>query len=477
MRQLATYPARKVMDQQKVAKGNILLTATPFVHVLSGSLKGLYCDYCLKKKQENLQRCSGCKAECYCNKDCQRGSWDIHRFECKNLQRIYPLIPPDTAKLIAKVIFRLKTGGDRVEEKVTERTRRKFKDLMNHYTDLKTDKKRQEHLTSLVVVLGKYIGAENLPNEVDLQGIYGRICVNSFSITDPDLNTVGTGVYLAASVFDHSCQPNAYVTFEGTRLTCRSLVDMPCLDFAKIRISYIDVMNSTMDRKNELHRRYYFWCDCKFCHDPERDRLMSSINCGNASCTAPVLIDEDDDIDAPIGACTECGYNNLSTETRRKYCSIANHCREQLETMKDKYYLDVCRRALEMQGNLFYKLNLLCVKLQDAAFEAAIGVENWSSALEYGIKNIEGVKFYYGENHPNIGLILLKLGKICNHEQKLEDAIRYFREAEPIIRISHGTAHPTYKELMCLTQQAHEEREFLSRKKKRINNISVVGAR
>ncbi|KAG7172655.1 histone-lysine N-methyltransferase SMYD3-like 2, partial [Homarus americanus] len=408
-----------VLEQQKVAKGNVLLTSKPFVYLVNGSLKGLYCDYCLKKKRIcTLQRCSGCKAECYCDRDCQRGAWDIHRYECKNLQRIHPLIPPDTAKLMAKVIFKLKNGGDQIEEKLSERKSRKFKDLMNHYTDLKDDKNRQEHLTSLIVVLRKYIGSNNLPNEVDLQGIFGRICVNSFSITDQDMNTAGTGVYLAASVFDHSCQPNSYVTFDGKRLMCRALVDMPSLDWSKLRISYIDVMNTTMDRRNELHRRYYFWCDCRACHNPERDKLMSSINCD----------------------------------------------------------LDLSQRGLEMQGDLFYKLNLLRVKFLDAAFEAAICVENWDTAIKYGMQNIEGVKFCYGEDHPNIGLMLLKLGKICLHVYRTQEALQYLKQAEPVLRVSHGTSHPTYKEeLMALLQQAHEELMFMSqKKKKRINDISVI---
>ncbi|XP_042215097.1 histone-lysine N-methyltransferase SMYD3-like isoform X2 [Homarus americanus] len=471
------YLAKEVLEQQKVAKGNVLLTSKPFVYLVNGSLKGLYCDYCLKKKRIcTLQRCSGCKAECYCDRDCQRGAWDIHRYECKNLQRIHPLIPPDTAKLMAKVIFKLKNGGDQIEEKLSERKSRKFKDLMNHYTDLKDDKNRQEHLTSLIVVLRKYIGSNNLPNEVDLQGIFGRICVNSFSITDQDMNTAGTGVYLAASVFDHSCQPNSYVTFDGKRLMCRALVDMPSLDWSKLRISYIDVMNTTMDRRNELHRRYYFWCDCRACHNPERDKLMSSINCGNPKCTAPVHIDEDDDMDAPVGPCTVCGFNELSSDTRKKYCSIAKYCREQMEVMKDSYYLDLSQRGLEMQGDLFYKLNLLRVKFLDAAFEAAICVENWDTAIKYGMQNIEGVKFCYGEDHPNIGLMLLKLGKICLHVYRTQEALQYLKQAEPVLRVSHGTSHPTYKEeLMALLQQAHEELMFMSqKKKKRINDISVV---
>jgi len=36
-----------------------------------------------------------------------------------------------------------------------------------------------------------------------------------------DLQSVGTAVYLGPSVLDHSCQPNAVATFEGTRLCIR----------------------------------------------------------------------------------------------------------------------------------------------------------------------------------------------------------------------------------------------------------------
>ncbi|XP_071549068.1 histone-lysine N-methyltransferase SMYD3-like isoform X2 [Panulirus ornatus] len=473
------YQAREVLTRQKVAKGDVLLSSLPFVYLVNASSKGLYCDHCLKKNSthQNLQRCSGCKVECYCSKECQRGSWDIHRFECKNLQRIYPLIPPDTAKLIAKVILRLKTGGDQFEERITEKRSRKFKDLMNHYTDLKDDVKRQEHLTSLVVVLRKYLGTNNLPNEVELQGIFGRVCVNSFSITDTDMNTVGTGVYLAASIFDHSCEPNAYVTFDGKHLLCRSLVDWPSLDWNKVRISYIDVMNTTTDRLEELHNRYYFWCDCSACHNPERDKFMSSINCGNTACTAPIFIDENDDDDTPIGACSACGFNDLSLDKRTKYCKIANYCREQLEVMKEKYYLDLCQRVIEKQGDLFHKLNILRVRFLDAGFEAAIALHNWDIAIQYGTQNIEGLKFYYGEDHPNIGLVLLKLGKICSHIYRLQDAVHYLAQAEKILLISHGKSHPLYKEeLKPLIEQANEELKIFTHRKKWTNSNFAVGS-
>lgn len=60
------------------------------------------------------------------------------------------------------------------------------------------------------------------------------MCVNSFSICDQELHSVGTGIYLAASVVDHSCTPNAVVTFEGTTLSMRALEKLPALDWTKV---------------------------------------------------------------------------------------------------------------------------------------------------------------------------------------------------------------------------------------------------
>lgn len=60
------------------------------------------------------------------------------------------------------------------------------------------------------------------------------MCVNSFSICTQELQSVGTGIYLAASVVDHSCKPNAVVTFEGTTLYMRALEEFSFLDWSKV---------------------------------------------------------------------------------------------------------------------------------------------------------------------------------------------------------------------------------------------------
>jgi len=76
-----------------------------------------------------------------------------------------------------------------------------------------------------------------MPNIVEVMGIYGRICINSFNILDPNMNTIGVGIYLGASIIDHSCKPNAIAIFEGTTIFIRTLVDLPSLDWSKVCIT------------------------------------------------------------------------------------------------------------------------------------------------------------------------------------------------------------------------------------------------
>lgn len=51
--------------------------------------------------------------------------------ECRNLRRVTPRIVPDSARLLARLIFILRNGGDQVRSYYTEGSFRMFKDLMS----------------------------------------------------------------------------------------------------------------------------------------------------------------------------------------------------------------------------------------------------------------------------------------------------------------------------------------------------------
>lgn len=78
-----------------------------------------------------LSKCSGCQYVYYCDRNCQRESWPIHKTECANLKRISPKVVPDAARLMARVIIKLNQGGADEVGYYSETNFRKFKDLMS----------------------------------------------------------------------------------------------------------------------------------------------------------------------------------------------------------------------------------------------------------------------------------------------------------------------------------------------------------
>ena len=98
----------------------------------------------------------------------------------------------------------------------------------------------------------------------------GGSCIKLSSII-PTFRTTGWGVYLAPSKLDHSCLPNASVSFRfelwksckgstisilfsffrGKAIVVRSLVEIPAqkFDIERMFISYIDLMESSQNRQ------------------------------------------------------------------------------------------------------------------------------------------------------------------------------------------------------------------------------------
>lgn len=56
--------------------------------------------------------------------------------------------------------------------------------------------------------------------------VYGKVLVNSFAIQDELLRPIGRAVYLGASVFDHSCNPNANFIFVGKTIYIKAIKDI-----------------------------------------------------------------------------------------------------------------------------------------------------------------------------------------------------------------------------------------------------------
>eukprot|EP01041_Mallomonas_annulata_P006912 gene6912-14039_t len=90
-----------------------------------------------------------------------------------------------------------------------------------------------------------------------------RLRQNAFTITDEEMNAQGIGLYLIASMFNHSCVANAHHSFNGTTLTVRALRDISPGE--EVTISYIDVGRPVWWRRSKLLSSYGFTCHCSRC--------------------------------------------------------------------------------------------------------------------------------------------------------------------------------------------------------------------
>lgn len=85
----------------------------------------------------NVLKCSNCQYVYYCNRDCQKKAWLFHKIECPFLKQIFPKVVPDAARIISRIILRLRNGGDLERGYYTESQYRKFNDLMSRMFDYK----------------------------------------------------------------------------------------------------------------------------------------------------------------------------------------------------------------------------------------------------------------------------------------------------------------------------------------------------
>ncbi len=138
-------------------------------------------------------------------------------------------------------------------------SRRSFDDLLSHSEDVARD---GELLDMLLVICAdlKQFFKETAPPMKEVLELFGKYRINAFNVSDDVDEIVAMGLYLEASVFDHSCDPNATVSFTGKTLSVRSIVNNPGLSFEDVRISYADLMCDTETRRASLRQTYYFEC-------------------------------------------------------------------------------------------------------------------------------------------------------------------------------------------------------------------------
>ncbi|SAL98298.1 hypothetical protein [Absidia glauca] len=291
-----TTKGRAVLSTDYHKRGTVLVTSQPLGAVALPSTRPEVCNYCFRKPSnpESLQRCSQCKSAYFCDVACFKNAWlTYHQYVCRPASSNHQFLGDDSdqdaldLEMLERVALncwrynnrktnqqqdaKVEEGTDdtkqyNVDEEGVDVTMEAFDGLMGH------DQKQPKHTLQRYRRLAEqalsqpYLANSGLKVEQLVQYLCRFQC-NNFGIHDDRLFTIGEGTYPVASLFNHSCRPNAVVMFEGALLSIVAIE--PISPDQEVTIAYVDAAHDRSHRKSTLSSKYFFDCLCVRCVDTD----------------------------------------------------------------------------------------------------------------------------------------------------------------------------------------------------------------
>ena len=134
---------------------------------------------------------------------------------------------------------------------------------------------QQDHLGAPMkspITQQDHLGAPPLTDD-ELYALISRIDSNVFGVFHREgggaarvamgrnVDLIGHGVYVAASLFNHSCAPNCHASTGVHRMAI--MADVPIEPGEELTIAYCDVHQPLAARRRLLKQHYRFHCECK----------------------------------------------------------------------------------------------------------------------------------------------------------------------------------------------------------------------
>ncbi|KAI7859935.1 hypothetical protein BDC45DRAFT_495342 [Circinella umbellata] len=319
---LASYQLALIEDKEKgrsviatapLERGSIITTSQPLGTVPLKANRHEFCNYCFRKlgsatatgtaavQYSNapppLQRCSRCKSAYFCDMACFKNAWlSYHQFVCRppsnDNDKNDNLDDEDDSQLDLEMSERVALNVSRFmkrnqskeqqqqeesqlepnDEETVQVTMEAFASLMDHLDNHPRYLLDHYQFIAKTVKEKPYLCDTPL-HEKDLVKFLGRFKCNNFAIYDEQLFTIGEGTYPIASLFNHSCRPNAAVLFDGSLLVIKAIDTIEPNE--EITIAYVDIAHSRTERQKILREKYFFKCTCERCRD---DNIIGRID-------------------------------------------------------------------------------------------------------------------------------------------------------------------------------------------------------
>ncbi|GMH37562.1 hypothetical protein BSKO_05435 [Bryopsis sp. KO-2023] len=254
---------RHVVADREFPAGAVVLSQAPYQAVLHADHVTRRCSYCLAPS-DSLMRCGRSKFAKYCSKEHQRLDWGSgYKEECEALRRCAPRIPTPTIRLLARVLWKKVRASSTEDNPLSEWSSfEKIDGLLHHWEKLSDE--RKQTFTQMAVVTREYMyglssEVENGVSVKEIAFLLAKFACNNHTICDEELRVIGVGIYPLLCMVNHSCAPNCIQVFRGRKLEFRALHKISPGD--EITISYVDLMATRFERRQQLLSNYHFDID------------------------------------------------------------------------------------------------------------------------------------------------------------------------------------------------------------------------
>ncbi|XP_008558969.1 SET and MYND domain-containing protein 4 isoform X1 [Microplitis demolitor] len=303
---------RHLVATEHFKAGEILTIEKPYSWVIYRDKFYTHCHHCLEQSS-CLIPCPYCPIAQYCSEKCRLESWNLaHNIECSVLSVLLNLLNVDEDKIrmvmkIIRLMVTVTSGGNKIDDLRKDMTIAESN--LDNRTAGFTDKGALEStsarsalslatnmttrpligisafacISALTAMLlstqTKFFGKKyqlselkdinKLPDIKFCGSIMLRACVitssNCFSIQPEPGIKVGSGLYVAHSLYNHSCAANTFRHFEGLTMITRAMEPIRPGDQVFTGYGADHSYLGLAERKDKLMEEYFFDCQCPAC--------------------------------------------------------------------------------------------------------------------------------------------------------------------------------------------------------------------
>ncbi|TSO67449.1 N-lysine methyltransferase SMYD2-A [Bagarius yarrelli] len=197
---LSPGKGRGVKATKPFQVGELVFACPAYSYVLTVNERGSHCEFCFTRR-EGLSKCGKCKQAYYCNVDCQKGDWSMHKLECSAMCAYGEnWCPSETVRLVARILIK------------------QVRDL-----DKTDNEKNEMNQTDIAALHHFYSKNLDFPSNAALEELFAQVNCNGFTIEDEELSHLGSAVFPDVALMNHSCNPNVIVTYKGTLAEVRAV--------------------------------------------------------------------------------------------------------------------------------------------------------------------------------------------------------------------------------------------------------------